>query len=161
MAFGCPFEDVVEPVVVNTVVHALVEAGAHVIVLADTLGVGKPAQVSELVKGAVDSGVPTDILGLHCHDTFGRAAINCARGLELGLRHLDSSVGGLGGCPFAPGARGMSLLMNFCEGFKQKMSSICIAWDKHIYCSKTCWGEHSIRRSCKYSRRSNLAEDSA
>ena len=105
MAFGCPFEGDVEEARVRAVVTAMAEAGADTVVLADTIGTGHPEQARALAELALEI-VPAERLGMHMHDTYGRAVDNCAVGVQLGLVHMDSAVGGCGGCPFAPGAAG-------------------------------------------------------
>lgn len=105
MAFGCPFEGATDPKRVLACVSAMANAGCDVILPSDTIGVARPEQVVSLVGGSLNVVEPRR-LGLHMHDTHGRAAENCAVGVELGLRDFDASVGGLGGCPFAPGAAG-------------------------------------------------------
>ncbi len=104
-AFGCPYQGVVEPAVVAGIAAALSGLGCDEISLGDTIGVGRPEQVPEVV-GAVAASVPVERIALHLHDTGGRALANVAAGLEAGVRVFDSSAGGLGGCPFAPGAPG-------------------------------------------------------
>lgn len=105
MAFGCPFEGETDPGRVDAAVAAMAEAGAADILLADTIGVGYPHQVRTLGSAALKH-VPPERLGLHMHDTYGRAAENCAEGVAMGMVHMDAAVGGCGGCPFAPGAAG-------------------------------------------------------
>ena len=103
VSFGCPFEGEVEPAVVLRLAARLVEAGAGEIVFADTIGVGVPRQVQELLEGAGELGVG---VGLHLHDTRNTAVANAYAALEAGARAFESSVGGIGGCPFAPRATG-------------------------------------------------------
>ena len=103
-AFGCPFEHRVDPDRVVAAARRAVAAGASSIGLADTIGVAVPTEVAELidrVTAAVD--VP---VGVHLHDTRGLAIANALAALEHGAVRLDASVGGLGGCPFAPNASG-------------------------------------------------------
>ncbi len=100
-AFGCPFEGRVDPGVV--IEHAHRQAAADELMLADTIGVGVPAQVRRLLPAALETGVP---VGLHLHNTRNTGYANAAAGLEHGASILDASVGGLGGCPFAPRATG-------------------------------------------------------
>jgi hydroxymethylglutaryl-CoA lyase len=104
-AFGCPYQGVVEPEAVAAVAGALHELGCDEVSIGDTIGVGRPEQVPAVV-GAVAARVPVEHIALHLHDTGGRALENVAAGLEAGVRTFDSSAGGLGGCPFAPGAPG-------------------------------------------------------
>jgi isopropylmalate/homocitrate/citramalate synthase len=104
-AFGCPYSGAVQPAVVAGVAGALRGLGCGEISIGDTIGVGRPEQVPEVVE-AVSASVPVSELALHLHDTGGRALDNVAAGLDAGVRIFDSSAGGLGGCPFAPGAPG-------------------------------------------------------
>jgi isopropylmalate/homocitrate/citramalate synthase len=102
-AFGCPFEGRVEPEVVLDLAQRVGAAKPDEIVLADTIGVGVPSQVRELVGGALNSGVT---VGCHFHDTRNTGIANAAAAVEAGATVLDASVGGTGGCPFAPKATG-------------------------------------------------------
>ena len=104
-AFGCPYQGVVAPEAVAAVAGALHELGCNEVSIGDTIGVGRPEEVTEVVS-AVAARVPLGHIALHLHDTGGRALENVAAGLEAGVRTFDSSAGGLGGCPFAPGAPG-------------------------------------------------------
>jgi hydroxymethylglutaryl-CoA lyase len=104
-AFGCPYQGAVEPAAVADVAAALFELGCDEVSIGDTIGVGRPEQVPAVV-GAVTERVPVGRIALHLHDTGGLALENVAAGLEAGVRTFDSSAGGLGGCPFAPGAPG-------------------------------------------------------
>lgn len=104
-AFGCPYQGAVEPAAVADVAGALFELGCEEVSVGDTIGVGRPEQVPDVVA-AVSGRVPLEHVALHLHDTGGRALENVAAGLEAGVRTFDSAAGGLGGCPFAPGAPG-------------------------------------------------------
>jgi hydroxymethylglutaryl-CoA lyase len=104
-AFGCPYQGEVAPAVVSGVAAALAGLGCDEISIGDTIGVARPRQVADVVS-AVTASVPVERLALHLHDTGGRALANAAAGLEAGVRTFDASAGGLGGCPFAPGAPG-------------------------------------------------------
>jgi isopropylmalate/homocitrate/citramalate synthase len=103
VSFGCPFEGRVEAATVLDLAGRLVEAGAAEVVFADTIGVGVPRQVRELVQGAERLGVR---VGVHFHDTRNTGVANSYAALEAGATAFESSVGGLGGCPFAPRATG-------------------------------------------------------
>jgi isopropylmalate/homocitrate/citramalate synthase len=103
VCFGCPFEGRVDPARVLALVELAAGLEVDAIVLADTIGVAVPAAVRELVSGAVASGVA---IGGHFHDTRNTAIANCLTALEAGATRLDASAGGVGGCPFAPGATG-------------------------------------------------------
>lgn len=105
-AFGCPFEGRVPPANVVRVARELLALGADELSVADTIGVGTPNQVLEVVAALVDAGIGLDRIALHFHDTRGTALANVLAALELGVREFDASAGGLGGCPFAPGATG-------------------------------------------------------
>lgn len=87
-------------------VQDLLAMGCYEVSLGDTLGVGVPSQVCDLLCYLRDAGVPLDKLAGHFHDTYGQAVANVWQAYQLGLRVFDSSVAGLGGCPFAPGAKG-------------------------------------------------------
>ena len=105
-AFGCSLQGVVPESDVVALAASLVEAGADVIGLADTLGYASPSQVRRLVR-SVRSEIGSARLGnLHLHDTLGTALANVFAGLEEGVRGFDAALGGLGGCPFAPGSVG-------------------------------------------------------
>jgi isopropylmalate/homocitrate/citramalate synthase len=102
-AFGCPFEGAVDPARVLGFATQLAEAGADEVVFADTVGVGVPRQVKQLVGEAVGLGRP---VGVHLHNTRNTGFANAYAALEAGASVLDASVGGIGGCPFAPRATG-------------------------------------------------------
>jgi isopropylmalate/homocitrate/citramalate synthase len=102
-AFGDPFEGKVEPGRVLDIAERVGEAAPDEIVLADTIGVGVPSQVRELVEGTLEFGTT---VGCHFHDTRNTGIANAAAAVESGATVLDASVGGTGGCPFAPRATG-------------------------------------------------------
>ena len=102
-AFGCPFEGRVDPGRVLELAARFAAAGADEIVFADTVGVGVPRQVRELVTAGVALGVP---IGVHLHNTRNTGIANAFAAVEAGASVLDASVGGVGGCPFAPRATG-------------------------------------------------------
>ncbi|MFM7708266.1 MAG: hydroxymethylglutaryl-CoA lyase, partial [Gammaproteobacteria bacterium] len=105
-AFGCTIEGTVPPERVVALAEALMQAGCDEVGLADTSGYANPAQVRDLVR-RVHAAVGTHALsGLHLHNTRGLGLANVIAGLEVGITTFDSSLGGLGGCPFAPGASG-------------------------------------------------------
>jgi hydroxymethylglutaryl-CoA lyase/(R)-citramalyl-CoA lyase len=104
-AFGCPFEGAVDPGLVIEHVRLMAQAGADEILLADTIGVGVPTQVARLVPGA-QAAAPGIPIGLHLHNTRNTGYANAVAGIEHGVSILDASIGGLGGCPFAPRATG-------------------------------------------------------
>jgi isopropylmalate/homocitrate/citramalate synthase len=102
-SFGCPFEGAVDPARVLGFAERITGAGADEIVFADTVGVGVPRQVKALVSSAVGLGPP---VGVHLHNTRNTGFANAYAALEAGATVLDASVGGIGGCPFAPRATG-------------------------------------------------------
>ena len=104
-AFGCPFEGDVPIASVVRVSERLLELGVDELSVADTIGIGTPNQVYDIVA-ALAPRVPLEHLGLHFHDTRGTALANTVAALQTGVHIFDSSAGGLGGCPFAPGATG-------------------------------------------------------
>jgi isopropylmalate/homocitrate/citramalate synthase len=105
-AFGCPFTGRVDPARAVEVGLRLLELGADEICFGDTIGVGVPDQVAELVGRAVDAGIPLARIACHFHDTRGTALANVTAGLAAGVRCFDAAAGGTGGCPYAPGAAG-------------------------------------------------------
>lgn len=105
-AFGCSLEGRVPEAAVRRLALAFAEAGADEIGLADTVGYGNPAQVGRLSRAVRADVGPDMLLRLHLHDTLGLGLANAYAGLEAGIRRFDAAVSGLGGCPFAPGARG-------------------------------------------------------
>ena len=102
---GCPYEGEVAPLAVADVAQELLEMGCHEISLGDTIGTGTPEKTRAMIK-AVARRVPLKKLAGHFHDTFGMAAANIYASLQMGIGIFDSSVAGLGGCPYAAGASG-------------------------------------------------------
>lgn len=104
-ALGCPYEGEIAPAAVRDVAQRLLDLGVDELSIADTIGVGTPERTREVfaaVLGVADAGR----INAHFHDTYGRALVNLQACLELGVRSIDASAAGLGGCPFAPGATG-------------------------------------------------------
>lgn len=104
-AFGCSIDGVVTTAQVVRMASGLAEAGVDKLMLADTVGYAHPAQIKEVVR-AVRAAIGPVLHGLHLHDTLGMGIANALAGLEEGIRAFDSCLGGLGGCPYAPGASG-------------------------------------------------------
>ncbi|MCW5752498.1 MAG: hydroxymethylglutaryl-CoA lyase [Alphaproteobacteria bacterium] len=102
---GCPFEGEIAPRAVAAVTSALLAMGCSDVGLGDTIGVGTPRKVQAMIAACLDVA-PAERLGVHFHDTYGQALANILAALELGIGICDSSVAGLGGCPYAPGATG-------------------------------------------------------
>lgn len=103
--WGCPYEGPVDPKRSLDIAQKLLDLGCYQVSLADTIGVGTPNQTRDIVRRFVDA-MPLDRFALHLHDTRGTALANILAALELGVRDFDSSVAGVGGCPYAPGAAG-------------------------------------------------------
>jgi hydroxymethylglutaryl-CoA lyase len=103
--WGCPYEGKVDPKKALGIAHRLLDLGCYQVSLGDTIGVGTPLQTRDIVKMFL-AEIRPEQLALHMHDTRGTALANVIVGLECGIRDFDSSVGGLGGCPYAPGAAG-------------------------------------------------------
>lgn len=102
---GCPYQGEVEPEAVLDVSQQLLDMGCYEISLGDTIGVGTAAGMERLLN-ALTKHIPADKLAVHCHDTYGQALANILRAVQMGVSVVDSSVAGLGGCPYAPGAAG-------------------------------------------------------
>ena len=105
VALGCPYEGDVAPELVCELAEEMLEKGAHLVVIADTIGSGNPSQVDRLF-GLLGRRTDMSLVAGHFHDTRALALANTWAALQQGVRRFDSSVGGLGGCPFAPGAAG-------------------------------------------------------
>jgi hydroxymethylglutaryl-CoA lyase len=103
--WGCPYEGDVDPRRSIDIAKRLLAMGCYQVSLGDTIGAGTPRQTERVVKMAL-AEIPASQLAMHMHDTRGTALANILVGLELGVRDFDASVGGLGGCPYAPGAAG-------------------------------------------------------
>lgn len=102
---GCPFDGEIKPKAVADLANTLWELGCYEISLGDTIGVGTPEKAREMLR-AVAANIPAAKLAMHFHDTYGQALANLYAGLEEGVRVIDAAAGGLGGCPYAPGATG-------------------------------------------------------
>lgn len=104
-SMGCPYEGDIAIDKVVEVTKALYDMGCHEVAISDTIGVGTPEKVKAVIE-AVKKEVPVDALAVHFHDTYGQALANIYAALECGISTIDSSVAGLGGCPYAKGAAG-------------------------------------------------------
>ena len=102
---GCPYEGYVDPMTVSDVTDALLQMGCYEISLGDTIGTGTPGRVQDLLE-VLTMHLPVANLALHFHDTYGQALTNIYAAMEYGVATIDSSVSGLGGCPYAKGASG-------------------------------------------------------
>jgi hydroxymethylglutaryl-CoA lyase len=104
--FGCPYEGDVDPAVVASYARRLVDLGADTVFFGDTTGMGSPRRVGLLLDAVEAAGIDLAIVGLHLHDTRGTGLANAYAALQRGVTRFDASIGGLGGCPYAPGASG-------------------------------------------------------
>ncbi|GBE83643.1 aldolase [Sparassis latifolia] len=104
----CPYTGKVDPLRVKAITRALLDMGCYEVSLGDTVGAGTPAAITELLTTVMgdDRGVPPSKLAVHFHDTYGTSLINIFLALSMGIRTIDAAVGGLGGCPYSPGATG-------------------------------------------------------
>lgn len=102
---GCPFDGEIKPKAVADLANTLWDLGCYEISLGDTIGVGTPSKAKDMLR-AVSANIPPAKLAMHFHDTYGQALANLYAGLEEGVRVIDAAAGGLGGCPYAPGATG-------------------------------------------------------
>ena len=103
--WGCPYEGEVDPRRALAITRKLFEMGVYQVSLSDTIGVGTPRQTERILQMAL-AEAPAAQIAMHMHDTRGTALANVLVGLEMGIRDFDASVGGMGGCPYAPGAAG-------------------------------------------------------
>ncbi len=103
--WGCPYEGDVDPERALAIAKELHAMGVYQVSLGDTIGVGTPRQTFRIVE-MMSKELPLEAIALHMHDTRGTALANILVGLEMGIRTFDASVGGMGGCPYAPGAAG-------------------------------------------------------
>ena len=129
--WGCPYEGSVDPKAGAEVASRLLKMGAYEVSLGDTIGVGNPRQTKAIIE-EVSAEVPLQRIALHMHDTWGRALANCLAGLEMGVRCFDSSIGGLGGCPYAPGASGNLATEDLVAMLHEMGYETGIDWDRLI-----------------------------
>jgi hydroxymethylglutaryl-CoA lyase len=104
--FACPFDGPTSPTAVLECTRQLLDMQCYEVSLGDTTGVGVPSDADKLIRYLIDAKIPQEKLAGHFHDTYGQAIANMWAAYNLGIRTFDSSVGGLGGCPYAPGAKG-------------------------------------------------------
>ncbi len=138
-AFGCPFEGKVEPTQVARIAKQLAEGGCVEVGMADTIGSGVPTQVSEIYGLVRDAVGPAVGLGFHLHNTRNTGFANAAAAAGEGVLFLDSSVGGLGGCPFAPKATGNIATEDLC--FMLRNMGIETGIDIDAYIDIATWAE--------------------
>jgi isopropylmalate/homocitrate/citramalate synthase len=134
-AFGCPYSGDVATEAVVDVARRLVDLGCDEVSIGDTIGVAYPDDVRRVITALLEH-IPADRLALHLHDTYGRALANVEAGLELGIRTFDSSAGGTGGCPYAPGAPGNLATEALCQlldrlGYTHGVDAVAVAQAAH------------------------------
>jgi len=103
--WGCPYEGATDPRRALSIARRLLAMGCYQVSLSDTIGVGTPRQTESILELAL-ADIPREKLAMHMHDTRGTALANVVVGLQMGITTFDASIGGLGGCPYAPGAAG-------------------------------------------------------
>jgi len=103
---GCPYEGEVDPMIVRALSERLLEQGCYEVSLGDTIGTGTAGSMQALLEEHLNAGINASKLAVHCHDTYGQALSNILIALQHGITVIDSSVAGLGGCPYAKGATG-------------------------------------------------------
>lgn len=140
---GCPYEGAVAPGGVAELSARLLALGATEISLGDTIGVGHPRGIRELVA-AVGGVAPLASLALHLHDTYGRALANVQAGYEAGIRTFDASLAGLGGCPYAPGASGNVATEDVVDLFERSGVATGVALERLVDASE--WLERAVLR---------------
>lgn len=140
-AFGCPDEGAVAVSGVVALTQKLLDMGIADISLGDTIGVAVPRQVREVVA-AISGMVPLERITLHVHDTYGRGVANVEAGYAAGLRAFDSSLGGLGGCPYAPGAAGNVATEDVVDLFER--AGIPTGVDLDALVDTTAWLETAV-----------------
>jgi len=140
---GCPYEGAVPARAVVELVGRLDALGVGEISLGDTIGVGHPRQVRELMA-AVAEVVALERVALHLHDTYGRALANLETGFEAGVRTFDASLGGLGGCPYAPGASGNVATEDVVDLFER--SGVATGVDLDALVDTSAWLEREVLR---------------
>ena len=138
---GCPYEGEVPLRAVVDLVRRLSALGADEISLGDTIGVGHPRQVRELVR-AVAGEIELARVALHLHDTYGRALANVQAGYEVGVRCFDAALGGLGGCPYAPGASGNVATEDVVDLFER--AGVATGVDLDALVDTTAWMERDV-----------------
>jgi hydroxymethylglutaryl-CoA lyase len=104
--FGCPYQGDIDPTMVAGYARRLLDLGADTVFFGDTTGMGSPRRVDLLLDAVEAAGIDLDLVGLHLHDTRGTGLANAYAALQRGVARFDASIGGLGGCPYAPGASG-------------------------------------------------------
>ena len=142
--FGCPFEGDVPVENTLRIIDRLRAAGAQRIALGDTTGMANPRQVREVIARVVASGVPVESVSVHLHDTRGTALANALAAYDMGVRQIDGSVGGMGGCPYAPGASGNAATEDL--AFTFEAMGIATGVDLEALSEAGCFAESLVGR---------------
>jgi hydroxymethylglutaryl-CoA lyase len=135
-AFGCPYEGDVAPERVAQIAGHLVDAGADRLSFGDTTGMATPRRVDDLLDALERSGIGTDRVGLHFHNTRGTALANVVAALGRGVVRFDASIGGLGGCPYAPGASGNAVTEDLVHMLDDMEIDTGIDLDRLLECAR-------------------------
>ena len=135
LSFGCPLEGQIPPRTVFALVERLVEMGFQEITIADTIGVANPQQVGKMMRQLL-AQFPSVVFALHFHDTRGLGLANVLAGLEEGVTHFDSSIGGMGGCPVNPGATGNIATEDLVNMLNEMGLETGVDTDKVMACSR-------------------------
>lgn len=141
VAFGCPFEGRVDPALIVAMARRLAAAGPVEIALADTIGIGRPAEVEALVRAVVAAVRPLPVR-VHFHDTRGMGVANAWAAVNAGAVTVDAAIGGTGGCPFAPGAAGNAASEDVAFAFGDRM-----AVDTHALVESAIWLNATLGRT--------------
>lgn len=160
--FACPYDGSTDPAKVLEVTKALLDMGCFEVSLGDTVGMGTPAQVRRLLDVLLKEVSASRLAG-HFHDTFGQAVANAVTAHEMGIRVFDSSVSGLGGCPFSPGAKGNLASEDIVYTFEKMGVSTGVDLDQLVeigeWISKQLGIENGSRAgAAMYARKHNLAQ---
>jgi len=143
--FACPFDGETDPKAVLHCARRLLNGGCYEVSLGDTLGIGSPAQTKKLFRYLLHAGLAASKLAGHFHDTFGQAVANAWAAYECGIRTFDSSVSGLGGCPYAPGAEGNVATEDLVYSFEQAGISTGVDFDALVEVGH--WISQQLKRS--------------
>jgi hydroxymethylglutaryl-CoA lyase len=135
-SFGCPYEGNVAPERVAQLAGHLVDAGADALSFGDTTGMATPRRVNDLLNALENVGIDSTRIGLHFHNTRGTALANVVAALDRGVTRFDASIGGLGGCPYAPGASGNAVTEDLVHMLQDMEIDTGIALDALIDCAR-------------------------
>jgi hydroxymethylglutaryl-CoA lyase len=135
-AFGCPYEGDIEPERVAQIAGHLIDAGSDRLSFGDTTGMATPRRVDQLLDALERAGIGSERVGLHFHNTRGAALANVVAALERGVTRFDASIGGLGGCPYAPGASGNAVTEDLVHMLADMEIDTGIDLDRLLECAR-------------------------